>query len=58
MLQSHFVSLLLFSSLVSLVLTFLQREDPKARWRFGLKVFAGFVLSTFVIGWVMAQLQR
>jgi hypothetical protein len=56
--QSHLVSLFLFSSLVSLVLAFLQREEPKARWRFGLKVFAGFMLSTFVIGWVMAQLQR
>jgi hypothetical protein len=56
--QSHILSLFIFSSLVSLVLSFLQREEPKARWRFGLKVFAGFVLSTFVIGWVMAQLQR
>jgi hypothetical protein len=56
--KSHLVALLLFSGLVSLVLTFLQREDPAARWRFGLKVFGGFVLSTFVIGWVMAQIHH
>jgi hypothetical protein len=56
--KSHLVSLFLFSSLVSLVLAFLQRDEPKARWRFGLKVFAGFMLSTFVIGWAMAQLHR
>jgi hypothetical protein len=56
--QSHLSSLLIFSALVSVVLTFLQREEPKARWRFGLKIFAGFILSTFVLGWLMAVLHQ
>jgi hypothetical protein len=55
---SHFVSLLLFSALVAVVFSFLQRDDPQSRLRFGLKVFFAFVLSTFVLGWLMAQLAR
>jgi hypothetical protein len=55
---SHLVSLFVFSALVSIVFAFLQRAEPKARVRFGLKVFAGFVLSTFVIGWLMFPFPR
>ena len=55
---SHLVSLLLFSVLVSLVFAFLQRNETPARVRYGLKVFAAFVGSTFVIGWLMAQFPR
>jgi hypothetical protein len=55
---SHLVSLFVFSTLVSIVFAFLQRDEPKARVRFGLKVFAGFVLSTFVIGWLMFPFPR
>ncbi len=55
---SHLVSLVLFSALVAVVFAFLQREDPGARLRFGLKVFGAFVLSTLVLGWLMAQLGR
>jgi prepilin signal peptidase PulO-like enzyme (type II secretory pathway) len=53
---SHLLLLLVFSALVSLVFTFLQRETNEARVKFGAKVFGAFVLSTFVIGWLMAQL--
>jgi hypothetical protein len=55
---SHLVSLFVFSTLVSVVFAFLQRDEPKARVRFGLKVFAGFVLSTFLIGWLMFPFPR
>jgi hypothetical protein len=55
---SHLLSLFIFSVLVSLVFAFLQRDDPKARWQFGLKAFALFMVSTFVLGWVMAQFAR
>jgi hypothetical protein len=50
---SHLFALLLFSFLVSIVFAFLQRDDDRARLRFGLKIFAGFVVSTLVIGWLM-----
>jgi hypothetical protein len=58
MTPSHFIALIVFSVLVSLVFAFLQRNDPPARVRYGLKVFAAFVVSTFVIGWLMAQFPR
>ena len=56
--MSHLLALLVFSALVSVVFAFLQRDEPAARVRFGLKVFAGFVLSTFVIGWLMFPFPR
>ena len=55
---SHLVALFVFSALVALVFAFLQRDDSPARVRFGLKVFAGFLLSTFVIGWLMFPFPR
>ena len=53
MIHSHLVLLLVFSALASTVFAALLREDPRARLRFGLKVFASFVLSALVVGWVM-----
>jgi prepilin signal peptidase PulO-like enzyme (type II secretory pathway) len=53
MMASHLVSLLVFSSLVSVVFAFLQRDDDRERLRFGLRIFLGFVLSTLIIGWLM-----
>jgi hypothetical protein len=58
MIASHLASLLAFSLLVSLVFAFLQRDEARARLQFGVKIFAGFVLSTFVLAWVMAQFPR
>jgi hypothetical protein len=58
LIKSHLVSLFVFSSLVSLVFAFLQRDDDKARLQFGLKIFAGFMLSTLVIGWLMYPFPR
>jgi hypothetical protein len=55
---THLGTLFIFSVLVSLVFAFLQRDDPQARWRFGLKAFALFMLSTLLLGWVMAQFAR
>jgi hypothetical protein len=54
MIRSHFLSLIVFAALVSLVFSMLMREDPKARLRFGLTSFAAFVASAIVAGWVMS----
>jgi heme/copper-type cytochrome/quinol oxidase subunit 4 len=51
---SHFVSLILFAALVSLVFSMLMRDEPKARLRFGLTSFAAFVASAIVAGWLMS----
>ena len=54
MIHSHFVSLVVFAALVSLVFAVLMREDPRARLRFGLMSFAAFVASAIVAGWLMS----
>jgi hypothetical protein len=54
LIRSHFVSLILFAALVSLVFAVLMREDQKARVRFGLTSFAAFVVSAIVVGWLMS----
>jgi hypothetical protein len=50
---SHFVSLVLFSILTSIVFATLLRDDMVSRLRFGLVLFGSFLLSAVAIGWVM-----
>ena len=54
MIHSHFVTLLIFSALVSLVFSMLMRDDPKTRLRFALMTFGAFVASAIVAGWLMS----
>lgn len=53
MMQSHVIALLVFSALVSSVFATILREDGRARLRFALVVFAAFVLSAILVGWLM-----
>jgi hypothetical protein len=52
MMHSHLITLIVFSALVSTVFATLLRDTPKDRLRFALMAFAGFVLTTVVIGWL------
>jgi hypothetical protein len=52
MMNSHLVTLLVFSFLVSTVFAFLQKETPAERLRFFAWCFAAFVLTTIAIGWL------
>lgn len=52
--KSHLLTLVVFSALVSTVFAVLQRDATRDRVVFGLKVFAAFVLSVLVVGWIMA----
>ncbi len=52
MMHSHLITLLVFSALVSTVFAVLLRDTPRARLRFGVMAFAGFVLTTILIGWL------
>jgi hypothetical protein len=52
-LQSHLFNLVVFSALVSTVFSTLLRDDVRSRLRFGALAFAGFVLSTLAVGWLM-----
>jgi hypothetical protein len=50
---SHFLLMLLFSFFVSLVFAVLMRDEPREQLRFGLKLFAGFVVAGVALGWLM-----
>ena len=54
MIHSHFVTLVVFAALVSLVFAMLMREETHARVRFGLVTFGAFLGSAIVVGWLMS----
>ena len=53
LLRSHLINLLVFSAFASTVFATLLRDDLKGRLRFGLRIFAAFVVSALVVGWLM-----
>jgi hypothetical protein len=56
--RSHLLALLVFSGLVASVFAVLLRDDARSRARFGARVFAAFVLSALLLGWLMARFPR
>lgn len=50
---SHFILMVLFAGLVSLVFSVLMRDEPAEQARFGGVLFAGFVLAATVLAWLM-----
>ena len=50
---SHFLLLVLFALLVSVVFAVLMKDEPREQVRFGGILFAGFVASALVLGWLM-----
>jgi hypothetical protein len=53
MIRSHFLLLVLFSFFVSLVFALLSKDDVKGQVKFGGLMFAGFVATALVLGWLM-----
>lgn len=51
--NSHFLLLVLFSFLVSLVFAVLLRDDPRAQLRTGALMFGGFIAAGVVLGWLL-----
>ncbi len=51
--KSHLLLLALFAFFVSLVFAVLTRDDVREQLRFGGLLFAGFVVSAIVLGWLM-----
>jgi hypothetical protein len=51
--QSHFVLLLLFAFFVSLVFAVISKDSVTEQVQFGGLLFAGFVASALVLGWLM-----
>ena len=52
-LQSHFVLMALFAFFVSLVFAVIAHDDPREQLRFGVLMFAGFLVSGIALGWIM-----
>ena len=53
MMRSHFVLMVLFAFFVSLVFAVIAKDDVVAQLRFGGLMFAGFLASAVVLGWLM-----
>jgi heme/copper-type cytochrome/quinol oxidase subunit 4 len=51
--HSHFFLLALFAFFVSLVFALIARDETAEQLRFGGMLFAGFVVSAVVLGWLM-----
>ena len=53
---SHFLLLVLFAFLVSIVFAVLLRDDPRQQIRTAAMMFGGFVATAVVLGWLMYPL--
>lgn len=51
--HSHFLLLILFAFFVSFVFALIARDDASEQLRFGGMLFAGFIVSAVVLGWLM-----
>jgi len=50
---SHFFLLVLFAFFVSLVFAVIARDDAREQIKLGGLMFAGFIASAIVLGWLM-----
>ncbi len=51
--HSHLLLLILFALFVSLVFALIAKDEAAEQLRFGGLLFAGFVASAIVLGWLM-----
>jgi hypothetical protein len=51
--QSHLLLLALFAFFVSLVFAVIAKDEAGEQLRFGSLLFAGFVASAVVLGWLL-----
>jgi hypothetical protein len=51
--RSHLVLLMLFAFFVSLVFAVIAKDETGEQLRLGGLMFAGFVVSALVLGWLM-----
>jgi hypothetical protein len=53
MMRSHLVLLVLFAFFVSLVFAVIAKDEAPEQLRYGSIMFAGFLASAIVLGWLM-----
>ena len=56
--KNHFVLLLIFSILTSLVLTFIARNGSRERLKYFLMLFCSFTVLSIAAGWLMYLFPR
>ena len=54
--KSHLVLMSLFAFFVSLVFAVIAKDDPREQLRLGGLMFSGFLVTAFVIGWLLYPL--
>ena len=53
LMQSHLFLLVLFAFFVSLVFAVIARDETREQIKLGGLMFAGFIASAIVLGWLM-----
>ena len=56
--RSHILLLSLFAFFVSLIFSVIAKDEPREQARFGGVLFAGFLVSAVVLGWLMYPFPR
>ncbi|MGA2261960.1 MAG: hypothetical protein ABSH28_11040 [Acidobacteriota bacterium] len=51
--NNHFLLMIVFSALVSVVFTFIAKNGAKERSKYFLYLFGSFVLLSILVGWLM-----
>lgn len=54
--QSHILLMALFAFFVSLIFATIAKDDPREQLRLGGTMFAGFLVSAIVLGWLLYPL--
>jgi hypothetical protein len=50
---NHFLVMLLFAALASIVFGVISKDTNRERWIYGVKVFAEFVFIGLALGWIL-----
>ena len=51
--RSHFLHLLLFSTMVATFFAFLTKDDRRGRWRIGLLLAGAMIGLSLALAWIM-----
>ena len=49
----HFLVMVLFAALASIVFGAMAKDTPRGRWLYGLKVFGEFIAIGLVLAWIL-----
>jgi len=56
--KDHFLNMLLFSLIISIIFSLLFKKEKEGRLKFGIIVFVSFILFALVVSWIMFPFSR